>query len=170
MTQVKIKVRPKQIVRFPAICVHCSRPAGATMTVRKRLSRITRLVAVPVCAHCAAQLSRKSGEEERLQKIDWLVSGAVFFLLCALGWLLIPDGLGGGLRLLIAAGVAFLLTAVVHTLFQNKIKDAYLPEKQAVLASARISDFSWRATTFLFENETFTERFTQINEPLLMEI
>ncbi len=170
MTQVKIKVRPKQTVKFPDVCVHCNQPASEMMLVRKRISRITRLIGVPVCLDCARQLARKSGEEERLQKLDWLVSGAVFLLVLAITLSLIPAGLAFWLRLLSAGLVGLAATAVSHTLFQRKIRSAYLQEKQAILASARIVNFSWRATTFTFENETFRERFIEINEPLLMEI
>jgi hypothetical protein len=31
-------------------------------------------------------------------------------------------------------------------------------------------DFSWRATTFKFENELFAERFSELNENQLMEV
>jgi hypothetical protein len=47
---------------------------------------------------------------------------------------------------------------------------AALPEKQAVRGSAKVTNFSWRATTFEFTNETFAERFEAMNESVLMEI
>lgn len=170
MTHVKIKVRPRQTVRFPAICVHCGRPAPAAMVVQKRISRITRRIAVPVCAGCAAQLGRRSYEEERLRKIGWLSGSGLFLLVLVLGLALVPAGWPLGLRLLLVGLLAAGATAVLAALFRRQIRQAYLPEKKAVLEAARIQDFSWRATTFAFANETFSQRFREINEPLLMEI
>jgi hypothetical protein len=45
-----------------------------------------------------------------------------------------------------------------------------LPAKQAIGQAARLANFTWRATTFEFENEQFAEQFRALNEARLMEI
>lgn len=170
MSQVKIKVRPKQTVKFPGICVHCGQAAAEMMEVSKRQSRITRRIGVPVCAACAGQLQKKSMEEERLGKLKFLIAGAALVVVLLAVYLVLPPSLPGSLRWLMAFGGALLVTAVIFTFIQHKIRETYLPEKQAVLNAVRITTFSWRATTFDFENDTFSQRFVELNEPLLMEI
>ena len=168
--RVKIKVRPQQSITFPGICVHCSQPAPETMTLRQRYGRITRLIDVPLCSRCAGELQRRSADEERLQKISWLVSGVLFLLGLAITLLLTPAALSFGLRLLIALLVGGGLVAAVLWGFRKPIADAALPEKQAIRAAVAIDAFSWRATTFAFENDLFADRFTELNGPRLMEI
>jgi hypothetical protein len=170
MTYIKIKVRPQQTVTFPGICVHCGQAAPETMTIRKRLSRITRLIDVPVCADCAGQLRRRSLEEEQLGRLQWLVSGGAFLVIWVAVLLVLPPGVALWLRVVGGLLVAVGVTAVILTIFRRKIQASYLPEKQAILNAARIETFSWRATTFAFENEEFKRRFVEMNEPLLMEI
>lgn len=170
MAQVKIKVRPQEIVEFPGICVHCGQPAPYAMTIRKRLSRVTRLIDVPVCADCAAQLRRHSMEEERLTQIKYLVSGAAFLVTLFAVFIVLPPGLATAVRLLVGVLVGGVVTAVIFAIFRRQIRQVYLPEKKAILQSARIENFSWRATTFAFENEEFAQRFVTLNESLLMEI
>ena len=140
------------------------------MEVRKRIGRITRLIEVPLCSRCAGELGRQSGEEERLQKIGRLVCGILFLLALALTLLLTPAGLGFVLRLLMALLVAAVLTAAVYLWFRRLHFRAARPQKKAIRNSAGIATFSWRATTFDFSNETFAERFRDLNEALLMEI
>lgn len=170
MAQVKIKVRPKEIVEFPGICVHCGQPAPHTMTIRKRLSRVTRLIDVPVCPDCTAQLHRRSMEEERLNQLKYVVSGAAFLVTLFAVFVILPPGLTTAVRLLAGVMVGGVVTAVIFAIFRRQIHQVYLPEKKAVLQSARIKNFSWRATTFAFENEEFAQRFVALNESLLMEI
>lgn len=170
MAQVKIKVRPQEIVEFPGICVHCGQPAPHAMTIRKRLSRVTRLINVPVCADCAAQLRRRSMEEERLTQLKYLVGGAAFLVTLFAVFIILPPGLATAVRLLAGVAMGGVVTAVIFAIFRRQIRQVYLPQKKAVLQSARIENFSWRATTFAFENEEFAQRFVAINESLLMEI
>lgn len=168
--QVKIKIRPQETVTFPGICVHCAQPAATTMLIHKRISRITRRIDIPVCLDCAAQLQRKSLEEEQLGRLQLPVGGLALLVTFVAVLIALPPGIAlwarGSLALLAAAAV----TAVFLTIFRYKTQSAYLPEKRAVLNAARIQNFSWRATTFAFENEEFKRRFVAINEPLLMEI
>jgi hypothetical protein len=140
------------------------------MTVRQRIGRITRTIQLPLCQRCAAELNRQSADEERLTKISWLVSGVLFLLGLAVTLLLTPTMLAFGLRLLIALLVgAGLVTAVIYG-FRKPIANAALPEKQAIRQSVTIKTFSWRATTFAFENALFADRFVELNAVRLMEI
>ena len=70
------------------------------MQVRQRYGRITRLIDLPLCSRCASELNRRSADEERLQKISWLISGVLFLLGLAITLLLTPVMLSFGLRLL----------------------------------------------------------------------
>jgi hypothetical protein len=168
--QVKIKARPNQEVYFPPLCVHGAQPAALKMGVQRRLGRVTRLVDVPVCQACHYELRRRSAEEERLQKIGWLVSGVLFLLVTAVALLLTPAGAGLGLRLLLAGFIALLLAGGVWLFFRRASRRAELPAKQAIRQAARLANFTWRATTFEFENEQFAEQFRALNEARLMEI
>ena len=98
------------------------------------------------------------------------VSGVLFLLGLAITLLLTPAALSFGLRLLIALLVGGGLVAAVLWAFRKPITNAALPEKQAIRQSVAIADFSWRATTFAFENDLFADRFVELNAPRLMEI
>ena len=97
-----------------------------------------------------------------------MVSGCHKVVLFAF-YLVLPPNLPGLLRWLVALSGSLLITAVIFKFMQHKIKETILPEKQAVLAAAQIETFSWRATTFTFENDAFSKRFKEMNELLLME-
>ena len=168
--RIKIKVRPQQTVSFPGICVHCSQPAPETMTLRQRYGRITRIIDVALCRRCAGALNRRSAEEERLKKMTRLLPGVLGLLGLAIALLLTPAALSFGLRLLIALLVAGALAAAVLWGFRKPIANAALPQKQAIRQSVAIDGFSWRATTFAFENDLFADRFVALNEARLMEI
>ncbi len=98
MNQVKVKIRPKQTLQFPGLCVHCGQPAPTSMPIQKRIGRTTRTIAVPLCTSCAQTIARKSGEEERLQKIGLLVGTAVFLLATIFILIATPAGLSFILR------------------------------------------------------------------------
>jgi uncharacterized membrane protein HdeD (DUF308 family) len=135
----------------------------------KRVGRVTRLIDVPLCAECARTVQRKSGEEERLEKLGWLAAAGAGLIVLALVLMLLPAGTPFWLQAvlgLLAGGMGG--TAVFH-LFRRLSAHKTLPEKKAILQSARIETFSWRAATFTFTNETFRERFQEINKPLLVE-
>ena len=169
MSHIKVKVRPKQTVRFPGICVHCTQPATESMQVKKRMGRVTRLIKIPLCAACADTLQRRSGDEDRWFKIGLLASGVVGLLVLAFALLFTPVAWGMGLRYLLALGVSVLVGTAVWLLTRIQQKRVMLPEKQAILDAAHIATFSWRTTTFEFRNQAFLERFKTINESLLME-
>jgi hypothetical protein len=125
-------------------------------------------VEVPLCAVCGEQLRRRSGEEERWQKIGWVLTAVSPLILLPLTLLLTPTALPFWLRLLISLSVANLGGWAAWSFSQRQQQQAALPEKKAVLNAARINAFSWRATTFAFTNATFAEQFRSLNESLLM--
>lgn len=155
-------------MQFPGICVHCSRPAGERLPLKKRRGRLTRLIDVPLCDQCAAALRRKSGEEERMGRLGRFVA----LLIGPLTWLLIyvlsPSGLSVVIRVMIAIVVAVIAARLVFAFFRRRSQAAAHPEKIAILDSARMTHFSWRAATFSFDNEEFARRVMQLNEPRLM--
>lgn len=166
---VKVKAQPGHTLRFPEICVHCSRPASERMPVRKRQGRITRLIDVPICSNCSRELQLKSGEEERWQRLGLLATVGIGIILFIAGVLVIPGLVPLWLRLIAALIVATLAAAGVRSLFRQKSLAAARPQKKAILKSVRMVYFSWRATTFEFENDTFAQWFKKLNEPGLME-
>ncbi|UCG22893.1 MAG: hypothetical protein JSW55_12020 [Chloroflexota bacterium] len=165
---VKVKVRPGGTVQFPGICVHCSRPAGERLLLKKRRGRLTRLIDVPLCDQCAAELGRQSGEEERMGRLGRFVAILVALLVLILGFVVLPSGLPVVIRVMIAAAVAVIAGRLIFAFFKRKSLAAAHPEKTTILDSARMTQFSWRATTFRFNNEDFAGQFMQLNESRLM--
>lgn len=168
--QVKLKVRPNQTVSFPGICVHCAQPASQRLLLHKRMGRVTRLIELPLCTACQKELHRTSADEERLQKIGGVVSGVLLLLTAVLTFLLLPSALAFLLRALTALLVGGSLAWGVWAVFTRARQQAALPTKKAILNSAKMTAFSWRATVFEFSNDIFTERFKRLNEPNLMEV
>ncbi len=166
---IKIKKQPNQTVRFPGICVHCNKPAAPKMTLQKRIGRVTRQVNAPLCAICLQEINRQSGDEERLSKMGWLAAGGMAILSLAVVLFLTPAGIALSLRLLVGLLLAITLGEFIRQLFQRAQRKAMQPVKKAILQSARLTNFSWRAATFEFTDETFAERFKEINESLLMD-
>jgi hypothetical protein len=169
MTRVKVKVRPGQTVRFPGVCANCLRPAGEQLRLRRRIGRLTREIDVPLCADCSEIVRRRSGEEERLERLGRAAAAAAGLVVAVLLFLLIPGGLPG-LRLAAALIAGAAAGLVVLGFFARRREAAVLPEKQAVLGAAAVADFSWRATTFEFRSADFARRFRELNESRLMEL
>ena len=165
---VKVKVRPGQTLQFPGICVHCSRPASERLPLKKRRGRLTRLIDVPLCDQCAAQLRRKSGEEERLGRLGRFVAILAGLLVLVAGYILSPGGMPAILRLILALALSLVIGMVVLTIFRRRSLAAAHQEKLAILESARLIEFSWRATTFHFQNDEFAGAFVLLNESRLM--
>lgn len=169
MSQVKVKVRPNQTVRFPGICVHCAHPATESMQIKKRIGRVTRLIDVPLCAACSHVMRRRSGDEERWFKIGLFASSVIGMLVLAVSMFFTPVIWGMGLRFSVALLISLWVGTAVWLLCRHQQIRVSLPEKQAITKAARINTFSWRTTTFDFCNETFRDRFKIINESLLMD-
>ncbi len=165
---VKVKVRPGRTLQFPGICVHCSRSASERLSLKRRRGRLTRLIDVPLCDQCAAQLRRKSGEEERLGRLGRFVSVLAGLLSLVIVYILSPGGMPVILRLIIALALGLVLGAVVLFFFRRRSLAAAHEEKLAILESARLTEFSWRATTFQFHNDEFAVAFVRLNESRVM--
>lgn len=168
--RVKIRVQPNESVRFPGVCVHCANPATERFVVGKRQGLTRREIEVPLCEACATAVGRQSGDEERLTKARHLLMGVVGVAFLLLLLLLLPANWALWLRLAIGVGVGLAAAVVVRQLVQPAIDKAATPQKQGVRQSIRMDRFSWRATTFTFANEAFSERFEELNSTLLMEI
>lgn len=168
MTQaIKIKIKPGGAIQFPAICVHCSNRAAEGLRLHKRSGQITRMVDVPLCQDCYHQTQRQSAKEEQLRKLSRLVSPAIA-LLVLIVLLLMPSGMPYLLRIPASIVGALIAGIGLHLWFDRRSQKAALPEKKEILSSASIADFSWRATTFEFANETFCDRFIELNRAKLM--
>jgi hypothetical protein len=165
---VKIKVQPGQELPFPAVCVHCLQPAGERLRLQKRMGRVSRSIDVPLCASCAQEISRLSFEEERWQKLSWVIAILTWMIGLTIFILLLPAGLPFVARFMLAILVAAGLAVLAFKLGRRVAEGHARPEKQAILNSAAMIRFSWRATTFQFTNPVFTERFTALNEARLM--
>ena len=140
------------------------------MRLRKRIGRVTRLMGVPLCAKCHREIQRQSGEEERLGRLGRVVAGGAFLLSSVIVLLLLPAIWALWLSLILALSVAAITAYGLYLFFNNKRASAALPEKKAILSSASMIDFSWRATTFQFNSALFAEICRELNEPLLMEL
>jgi hypothetical protein len=167
--RLKVKVRPGGTVQFPGICIHCSQPAAERTRLKKRAGQVIRIIEVPVCSGCFGELQRKSGEEERLERLGRAAAVFTAIIVGLALFLLITAGLPLALRLALSLVAALLLSLAVWTFFKRRSQDAFRLEKKAILESARMTDFSWRATTFEFSNDVFAEGVAELNEPLLME-
>ena len=121
---VKVKIRPGHKLQFPALCVHCARPATDWLSLRKRVGRQTRFLDVPLCADCAAEVRRLSGDEERMQKISRLAIGVAALLVLVLTLILLPAGLPFLLRLVVALALALSAAAGVRLAFQRPLAQA----------------------------------------------
>lgn len=146
------------------------------MRIGKRRGQTIRSVYVPVCEACGRELNLKSGEEERLVRIGLVAAVLVGLIILFAGLLILPSLISIvrlfpiWLRLIFSVALAVPVVIAVWQLFKRRSLRAAKPIKLAVLNSARMTHYSWRATTFEFENDVFAERFNELNESNLMEI
>ena len=166
---VRVKIRPENSLKFPAICVHCGQPAGERMRISKRKRSITRLIEVPVCTNCYQEINRRSWAEERWQRIGLLVTGVTGTAVLALSFFLLPAELPVWLRLLAGIILAGLVALGLRGIIKQRSAEMARSEKKAILGAVRMVNFSWRATTFHFSREDFSEKFIKLNEQQLME-
>lgn len=139
------------------------------MPLQARRGRLTRLIDVPLCQQCAAELRRKSGEEERLERIGRLAAALAGIAILILSLLLTPNGLPFVLWLLVAIVLSIGTGLLVLAYFRKRSLVAANPEKLAILASVKMTHFSWRAATFEFDSDEFARRFESMNHSRLME-
>jgi len=167
---VKVKVRPGGTINFPSICAHCSQPATGQMALKLRSGRRTRYIDVPLCVDCHREVQKESGEEERLHRLGRVVTISSALIAAIIVFLILGGLLPLVVRLLISLSVGALAGSIVLAYYRRIRAEAALPEKKAILASSQMVEFSWRATTFEFENEAFFDKFVELNQPELMEL
>lgn len=159
---IKLAIQPGQTVRFPGRCVHCGRPATERLDISLRKQQLTRSVEVPLCAACKRETQRRSGREEQLVRLGW-IAAPLAAVLVLLGVWLLSASLPTGLRVLLGLALAAATAAATLGLFRRMARTAELPEKRAVMTSARIDDFSWRTMTFDFTDEPFAHIVSELN-------
>lgn len=170
MTQrVKVKVRPGEALRFPADCVHCNEIASERMRIRHKNGQIARILELPLCNDCHRDLNRKSGEEERLQRLGLVFASLGGLITMVIIFFLLFTESPIWIRLITALILALIVSAGIILIFQRMRTRAVLPEKRNVHDSAQMVYFSWRATTIEFTNDDFAQRFGQLNEDRLMD-
>lgn len=167
-SEVKVRVRVGEAVRFPGRCARHLTPATDTMPVRHRVGRRTRIVDVPVCPECAAVLRQESGAEERRRRLTQLLAVAGLVAGAALGWWLVPAAWMPIIHLAAALTGGLLLAASIWTWGRRGLPRLARPEKQAAREAVRIVDFSWRAMTFAFSQDDYAREFSALNKNRLM--
>lgn len=140
------------------------------MALTRRNGRRTRSIDVPLCAACFRELQRESGQEERLHRLGRVASVVVFLLLAIPVFILFNGLLPLLASLFISLAVGSMAGLGVRIYFRRIRAEAARLEKKAILASTRMVEFSWRAATFEFENEEFSDRFEELNQEKLMEL
>lgn len=168
ITQVQVKVKPGESLHFPGICANCSQTAAYWMPVKKWGGYIFRRIDMPVCKECARLLGRRSWKEERWDKIGLIAAVIAAVLVLLLAFLIFFAPLPFLARFILALLAAGLAGYDAWVFTRRKKLSAALPEKKTVLASARITDFSWWTTTFEFGNDHFAERFIDLNRTILV--
>lgn len=126
-------------------------------------------IAVPVCRDCWQQAQAPSEEADLLRQIRRRASGVAALAAVIIVLLVTPESWGIPLRLLAALPFAAVAAASAYLLLRGAVAQAVPPEKRAVLDAVRVEQRSRRATTFVFTNEAFAQRFREVNEPILLE-
>lgn len=165
---ITLRVRPGETVRFPALCVACGQPARERLTLQKRRGQITRRVDAPLCAECARQLARRSGQEERFLRLSWPAAAIATLLLAVLIIVGLPLDPWWP-RLLTGAIVGLIGGALVRWAMARRAAAAELPEKRAVSQAAQIVDFSWRDMTLALTNAGIADRVREMNAAVLVK-
>ncbi len=137
--------------------------------IRKRIGRTTRTIELPLCVKCLRELQRESAEEERMRSFGRLGSIAGGLLMLIFLSIILPKGLTIPWRIFFATAFSLAVGAVITFYFERRRSQGARPEKKAILSSAAMSKFSWRAATFEFSNESFAKDFEELNRPNLME-
>jgi hypothetical protein len=122
-----------------------------------------RQMSVPFCDDCIALREHKSRRQVQFERLSTAVS---ILLALTIGvWTItrtshmgqwVWAALLGVLAALIVFGVMFMITRPWSRGFRSA-------ETKAALNTVRIRDFDWETTTLEFSNDTYAERFAQIN-------
>ncbi len=138
------------------------------MPLKKWDGRLYRRIDVPVCKACVRLLGRRSWQEERWTKIGWVLAVVAAVLFFSLAFFLLFASLPFVVRFTLSLLMAGLAGYDSWAFARRRGLSATIPEKKTVLASARISDFSWWTTTFEFGNDSFAGRFIDLNKGIVV--
>jgi hypothetical protein len=136
------------------------------MTLRKRRGQVTRRVEAPLCADCARQLARRSGQEERLLRLSWpaaLVT-TVLFAVLVLAVLTLD---ARPLELILAVTIGLIAGIIVWWALVRRAAQAELPEKRAVAEAAQIVDYTWRDMTLSFVRADVAGQVRELNADIV---
>ena len=150
---------------FPGnACVHCLQPSTQQVEiVGLKENYHARQVSVPFCDDCIALREFKSARQVQFERLSVVVS-VILALTLGLWTTTRISHLGrwvwgallGVLVGLIAFGVMYMIARAWSWGFRSA-------ETRAVLNTVRIRDFDWETTTLEFANDTYAERFAQVN-------
>lgn len=159
---ITLRVRPGETVRFPNLCVACGQPARERMSVRRRRGQVVRRFDAPLCAACARQLGRRSGQEERWLRLGWLVVvvGAVAVLLLSVA--LLPFA-ALWLRLAVGAVLGWGSAWLLRRWMVRQAAMAELPEKRAVRDAVRLVAFGPRTMTLAVARPEIAAAVRELN-------
>ena len=169
MNSITLAVRPNQKIKFPAICAHCAAPTQQTFPISQQAQLRLRSIAVPLCEQYRRIMRRCSFKESQRLRLGLVFGGGVGVIALAIILLISPVTLTFMARFLLGIIGGAILGTAVWLMFYNNSRNEILPEKQNILQSARIGEFNHQSTTFLFENQTFADRFRQLNQSLQVE-
>lgn len=160
--RVTVQAGAKDRVRFPEFCVNCLEDAARRIEIKKQIGQQTRLVEVPICERCQAELTRMTDAEARWRVLSW----PMVFLTALLTLVLVWQTTGSTelvvrlpLLLTLPLCTAYLARRLVAMLAWR----AAIPRKQQIRRAAAIVDFDNEQTTFSFTNPNFAERFERLN-------
>lgn len=165
---IRVEIRPERSLKFPAICVHCGQPATEKMKIVKRIGTVTRLIDVPLCSACHQNVSRQSWAEERWLRVGRLGTLVIAAIVVIVGYFLQPAEFPVWLRLLSSAIFATLVALGLRGIYRQRSAEVAHTEKKEIQKSAKMTNFSWRVTTFSFRRDDFTNRFIELNEEKLV--
>ena len=154
---------------FPGnACVHCLQPSTRHVQIMMlKEGYHVRQVAMPFCDDCIARREHRSRRQVQFERLS-LVANVVLALTVGL-WTYTQishgDSIAGGwewgvLLGVLVALILFGLTYMVARAWSWGFRSA---ETKAALNAVRIRDFDWETTTLEFANETYAERFAQVN-------
>ena len=167
---VRVKIRPENNLKFPAVCCYCGQPSVERLKISKRKGNVTRLIDVPLCIACYQETTRRSWAEER-----WLRFGKVVTIVATLGilvisYFIVPTELPVWLRWFTVILLSTLVALGSWGIFKQRSTDKARPEKQAISKAVQMVSFSWRTTTFLFSRADYSEQFATLNQGQLTDL
>ena len=150
---------------FPGnACVHCLQPSTQQVEIvmLKEGYRV-RQVSMPFCDGCIALREAKSPRQIQFERLSVTTS---VLLASTIGvWTTTRIGdLGRWVwGVLLGVLVALIVFGLLYMFVRAWAWGFRSVETRAALNTVRIRDFDWETTTLEFANETYAERFAQVN-------